>query len=261
MRRRWIARALVVTLAGLVAGAGTAPAASAQTTKWEAITGGGSTWAQVAIDVMRTSVKSFGLTVNYAGTGSTTGRADFINNQVDFAASDIPFQFHPEDGSQPEQPKSGYAYIPVVAGGTAFMYNLKINGKRVTNLRMSGENVAKVFTGAITQWDDPAIKADNPGLTLPNRKVVPVVRSDGSGSTAQFTRWMIHRYEGIWNDYCQRSHRAPACGFTSQYPLIEGMINKKGDDGVAAYLVENLAEGAIGYVNYSYALNSGFPVV
>ena len=57
--------------------------------------------------------------------------------------------------------------MPVAAGGTAFMYNLKINGQRVTNLRLSGENVAKIFTGVITKWNDPAIKADNPGLTLP----------------------------------------------------------------------------------------------
>ena len=64
------------------------------------------------------------------------------------------------------------------------MYNLKINGQRVTNLRLSGENVAKIFTGAITSWNDAAIKADNPGLALPARKIVPVVRSDGSGPSA-----------------------------------------------------------------------------
>ena len=76
------------------------------------------------------------------------------------------------------------------------MYNLKINGQRVTNLRLSGENVAKIFTGAITKWNDPAIQADNPGLGLPARKIVPVVRSDGSGSSAQFTRWMINQHGG-----------------------------------------------------------------
>jgi len=62
------------------------------------------------------------------------------------------------------------------------MYNLKINGQRVTNLRLSGENVSKIFTSAITSWDDPALVADNPGLVMPKRKIVPVVRSDGSGS-------------------------------------------------------------------------------
>ena len=58
--------------------------------------------------------------------------------------------------------------MPITAGGTVFMYNLKIDGQQVTNLRLSGENIAKIFTGAITNWDDPALAADNPGLTLPN---------------------------------------------------------------------------------------------
>lgn len=228
---------------------------------YQRISGEGSSWAYNAIDAMRQNVKQFGITVDYNPSGSSAGRKDWLNGTVDFAASDIPFQFHPEDGSAPENPQpDSYAYIPVVAGGTSFMYNLKINGQRVTNLRLSGENVAKIFTGAITKWNDPAIAADNPGLTLPDRAVVPVVRSDGSGSTAQFTRWMIHQHNSIWMDYCSRSGRAPACGFTSNYPTIPGMIAQNGDLGVAGYVKQNFAEGAIGYVNYSYSLSNNFPV-
>ncbi len=140
------------------------------------------------------------------------------------------------------------------------MYNLKINGKRVTNLRLSGENVAKIFTGVLTQWNDPAIAADNPGLVLPARTIVPVVRSDGSGSSAQFTKWMISQFPQIWNTFCSKSGRAPACGFTSFYPTIAGMISQGGDLGIAGYVSQGFAEGAIGYVNYSYALGSQFPV-
>lgn len=228
---------------------------------YERISGEGSSWAANALDAMRVNVRQFGISVDYSGTGSSAGRKNFLNGTVDFAASDIPFQFHPEDGSAPENPApNSYAYIPVVAGGTAFMYNLKINGKRVTNLRLSGENVAKLFTGAITMWNDPAIQADNPGLVMPARPVVPVVRSDGSGSTAQFTKWMIATQPGIWNDYCARSGRAPACGFTSFYPTIKGMFAQNGDIGVAGYVSQGYGEGAIGYVNYSYALNAQFPV-
>jgi phosphate ABC transporter phosphate-binding protein len=228
---------------------------------FQRISGEGSSWAANAIDAMRVNVRQFGITVDYNPSGSTAGRKNFLNGTVDFAASDIPFQFQPEDGSAPENPAPGsYAYMPVVAGGTAFMYNLLIGGKRVTNLRLSGENVAKIFTGAITSWDDPAIKADNPGLVMPARKIVPVVRSDGSGSTAQFTAWMIDRHAAIWNDYCARSGRAPKCGFTSFYPTIGGMIAQSGDVGVAGYVSQGFAEGAIGYVNYSYALGSQFPV-
>jgi phosphate transport system substrate-binding protein len=237
-------------------------ASPAQADTYQRISGSGSSWAANAIDAMRVNVKQFGITVDYNPNGSSAGRKDYLNGVTDFAASDIPFQFHPDDGSAPENPaKDSYAYIPVTAGGTSLMYNLKINGKRVTNLRLSGENAAKIFTKKITQWNDPAIQADNPGLTLPARAVVPVVRSDGSGSSAQFTLWMIATHPDVWNEYCQRSGRAPACGYTSFYPTVQGMISQQGDLGVAGYVSQNFAEGAIGYVNYSYALGAQFPVV
>ena len=248
---------VVVLLTGLV------PAGSAGAQSYQRISGEGSSWAAGAIDAMRVNVKQFGITVDYNPSGSSAGRKSYLSGTVDFAASDIPFQFRPEDGSAPENPAPGsYAYIPVTAGGTSFMYNLKINGQRVTNLRLSGQNVAKIFTGVISKWNDPALAADNPGLSLPDRKVVPVVRSDGSGSSAQFTKWMISQHGGTWNDYCQRSGRAPKCGFTSQYPVLTsaGMIAQSGDLGVAGYVQQGFAEGAIGYVNYSYALGAGFPV-
>jgi phosphate ABC transporter phosphate-binding protein len=242
------------------AGAAVAPAAGAAES-YQRISGEGSSWAAGAIDAMRVNVKQFGITVDYNPSGSTAGRKNFLNGTVDFAASDIPFQFQPEDGSAPDNPAPGsYAYMPVTAGGTSFMYNLKVNGQRVTNLRLSGENLTRIFTGTITAWDDPALAADNPGLTLPKRKIVPVVRSDGSGSSAQFTRWMISEHGGLWQDYCKRSGRAPKCGQTSFYPTVPGMIAQGGDLGVAGYVSQSLAEGAIGYVNYSYSLGVRFPV-
>jgi phosphate transport system substrate-binding protein len=105
------------------------------------------------------------------------------------------------------------------------------------------------------------VKADNPGLLLPAKKVVPVVRSDGSGSTAQFTKWMIARHRAVWDAYCHATGRT-ACGFTSFYPTLDGsgMIAQNGDLGVAGYVSQSFAEGAIGYVNYSYALGAQFPV-
>ena len=254
--RRW-AVVLAMMSATSVVGGGAATAQEYQT-----ISGEGSSWSFNAIDTMRVNVVQYGITVNYNPTGSTSGRKNYLDGLVDFAASDIPFQFEPEDGSEPDDPEEGsYAYIPVTAGGTAFMYNLKINGQRVSNLRLSGENIAKIFTGVITQWNDPAIQADNPGLVMPALAVNPVVRSDGSGSTAQFTTWMIARHKALWDDYCQRSGRAPNCGFTSFYPTISGMTGQNSDIGVAGYIKQDFSEGAIGYVNYSYALADGFPVV
>ncbi len=228
---------------------------------YQRISGEGSSWSANAIDAMRVNLRQSGITVDYNPSGSSAGRKNFLNGTVDFAASDVPFQFEPDDGSAPESPAPGsYAYIPATAGGTAFIYNLKIDGERVTNLRLSGENIAKIFTGVITQWNDPAIAADNPGLTMPARTIVPVVRSDGSGSSAQFTTWMIARHKGIWEAFCAATGRADTCGSTLFYPTPPGGIAQSGDVGVAGYVSQGFAEGAIGYVNYSYALGVQFPV-
>ncbi|MET9408391.1 substrate-binding domain-containing protein [Streptomyces sp. NPDC002935] len=250
--------ALLGVIAGLLAGPLAAPAAAESYTP---ISGAGSTWAENAVDEWRRAVNQYGMRISYAGTGSSDGRRQFLSGTVDFAVSDIPFQTHPTDGSAAERPGSGsYAYMPIVAGGTVFMYHLTVNGKRVTNLRLSGDVVTKIFTGAVKTWDDPVIKADNPGIQLPHRTIVPVVRSDGSGSTAQFTMWMANQHKSLWQAYCRRVGRSGACGQTSYYPTVSGMIAQAGDLGVAGYVAQNYGEGAIGYVNYSYALKAHYPV-
>ncbi|MFI8076083.1 phosphate ABC transporter substrate-binding protein PstS [Streptomyces sp. NPDC086033] len=249
---------ILAALLGVLAGIGAGPAAADSYTP---IAGAGSTWAENAVDEWRRAVNQYGMRISYAGTGSSDGRRQFLSGTVDFAVSDIPFQTHPTDGSAAERPASGsYAYMPIVAGGTVFMYHLTVNGKRVTNLRLSGDVVTKIFTGVVKTWDDPVIKADNPGLQLPHRTIVPVVRSDGSGSTAQFTMWMANQHKSLWQAYCAKVGRSGACGQTSYYPTVSGMIAQSGDLGVAGYVAQNYGEGAIGYVNYSYALNAHYPV-
>ncbi|MGO8870975.1 MAG: substrate-binding domain-containing protein [Acidimicrobiales bacterium] len=249
--------ALVIgTLSLVTVGAGPAGADS-----YVQIQGEGSSWSANAIDEWIADEQQIGMRVDYTQNGSTAGRIDFINGKTDFAASDIPFQTDPTDGSAPEHPQPGsYAYMPITAGGTVFMYNLTIDGQRVTNLRLSGENFAKIFTGAITNWDDPALAVDNPGLKLPDESIVPVVRSDGAGSSYELSEWMISQYPSIWNAYCARSGRAPDCGPTSFYPTVTGMIAQSGDLGVAGYVSQSYASGAIGYVEYSYAIDDHFPV-
>lgn len=227
-------------------------AVSAQAATYVAIAGSGSTWSQNALDQWRRNVAhNYGMTVNFSGTGSSAGRSDFIKGTVDFAVSEIPFQSAPEDGSAPEVPPRGYAYLPIVAGGTAFMYNLKVSGKRVTNLQLSGEVISKIFTGQITDWSDPAIAGLNPGLALPSRAITPVVRSDGSGSTAQFTKWMSTQHPSIWTT-----------GMTSQFPTsrVPSAKAQSGSLGVSGYVKQDYGEGSITYVEYSYAMNAGFPV-
>jgi len=251
-RRGTLSALATVLIAAGVFGGAVAPA-NADT--YEPITGAGSTWSATAIDQWRRTVQDdHSMTVNYVGLGSTAGRREFIQQTVDFAVSEIPFQTQPEDGSPPEFPTSGFAYVPIVAGGTAFMYNLRIDGHQVTDLRLSGDVITKIFTNVITRWNDPAVQADNPGLALPDKAITPVVRADGSGSTAQFTQWMARQHPALWQVYAGQS------GATSQYPVQGPMKAQNGSLGVAGYVSQSYGEGAITYVENSYALNSGFPV-
>ncbi|MFI5793319.1 phosphate ABC transporter substrate-binding protein PstS [Streptomyces sp. NPDC051677] len=226
------------------------------------ISGSGSTWSANAIEQWRRNVRQQGMTVNYSSVGSTVGRTQFANGTSDFGVSEIPYGLT-EFGATDTPPQRKYAYMPIVAGGTSFMYNLKIGGQRVTNLRLSGDVLSKIFTGKLTMWNAAEIKADNPKLALPARRIVPVVRSDGSGTTAQFTLWMSKQHSSQWNDYCRRAGKPTPCGLTSYFPNIpgSGFVAQSGSLGVAGYTKQPQAEGAITYVEYSYARNAGFPVV
>lgn len=249
-----------VGLVGLTVLQPTEPAAAAD--DYVPISGAGSTWSQNALDQWRRNVNQYGMQVNYQGTGSSDGRNQFRNGTVDFAVSEIPYGLT-DGGVKDLPPERKYAYMPIVAGGTAFMYNLKIGGKRVTNLRLSGENIARIFTGVAKTWNDPRIAADNPGLTLPSRRIVPVVRSDGSGTTAQLTTYFSKRYQGLWDPYCKKAGRPTPCGVTSSYPVVSGsgFTAQSGSLGVAGYVSQEQNEGTITYVEYSYALNADYPVV
>ncbi len=258
-RRRVILTTTIALLSTLVLST-TAPVSSALADQtYEPIQGRGSTWSSGAIDQWRGAVANQ-MSVNYTADGSSDGRANFITKIVDFAVSEIPFQTNPTDGSTPEQPGTDFAYMPIVAGGTSFMYNLKIGGKRVTNLRLSGETIAKIFTGKITKWNDPQIAGDNPGLAMPDKTITPVVRSDGSGSSAQFSLWMVNQYPQIWNDFCNSGVGCAAGSMTSQYPVFPGAKGQAKSDGVAGYVAQDYGEGAITYVEYSYPLKAKFPV-
>ncbi|GAA2993702.1 phosphate ABC transporter substrate-binding protein PstS [Actinokineospora diospyrosa] len=251
---------LLATLVVLATAAvGFAPTASAQ--GYVPISGSGSTWSFNALDQWRKNVQQFGIRINFSGTGSTDGRNQFKAGQVDFAVSEIPYGLTDAGVRDIPPPDGKFAYMPIVAGGTSLMYNLNIAGKRVTNLRLSGDTVTKIFTRKITMWNDAAIAADNPALTLPARQIVPVVRSDGSGSTAQFTSYLADQHGADWDDFCHKAGRVQTpCGFTSNFPSYQGIVGQVGSIGVANYVRQAQSDGAITYVEYSYAKNAGFPV-
>lgn len=264
-RRRPRVRAALAIL--IVAASATVPAvavtssAEAVGTTYYPVSGSGSTWSANALNQwIRNVSANYQWVINFDASGSSAGRQQFSQGTVDFAVSEIPYQLAGSDSPDP-RPARQFAYVPIVAGGTSFMYNLVIGGQRVTNLRLSGENLAKIFTGVITKWNDPSIAADNPKLALPASGIVPVVRSDGSGTTAQLTSWMRAQYPSIWNAYCAKAGRAN-CGITSNFPVVSGsaFVAQNGSDGVAGFVKQDRSVGAITYVEASYALAARFPV-
>ena len=227
-----VAAATLITLSVLVIGL----ARPAFASTYVPVTGAGSIWSYPAIHAWIANLVQYGLAINYEPNGSNSGRAFFADGQADFAASEIPYGVVDGANTDPA-PARGFVYMPDTAGGLAFMYNLSINGQRVTNLRLSGSTIAGIFTNKITYWDDPQIQADNPQLALPHLLITPVVRSDGDGSTAVFTQWMDATQPSDWQSYCAVVGRSP-CTQTSTYPVQPGtnMIAQAGDPGVATYV-------------------------
>src|SRR5262249_7099745 len=147
-------------------------------------------------------VDSQGLQVVFTASGSAQGRKDFGFRNVDFAVTDIPFQGRdPKSGEVDSAQGRPFAYLPIVAGGTSFPYQIRVAGKLVRNLRLSGRTLAMIFTNKITKWNDPRITADNNGRVLPAIDIIPVVHSEGSGSTAQFTAYLAKEFPDLWTPF------------------------------------------------------------
>lgn len=235
----------------------TASMPSAAHAAYAQIEGTGSTWSEVIVQQWIADVDSSGMKVVYTGGGSTKGRKDFAQATSDFAISEIPYQGTDEQGNADTSNGRDFAYLPIVAGGTAFTYQLKVGGELVRNLRLSGETLTKIFTNQITDWSDPAITKDNNGRAFPALPITPVVRSDGSGTTAQLTTWMDKEYPELWRPYFGKS------GLTSYYPRKPGArtVGQAGSDQVMNAIASSTGNGFIGYVEYSYPLNKNFPVV
>jgi phosphate transport system substrate-binding protein len=251
--RSFVARAAAVT-AALIAMAAAAGPASAGASH-ALIQGSGSSWSANAVNQWIADVQSNGLQVVYTPSGSAQGRKDFAFKTTDFAVSEIGYQgTDPVTGGQDNSLGRAFSYLPVVAGGTSFPYQITVGGQQVRNLRLSGATLAKIFTNQVTNWNDPAVTADNNGRQLPSLPIIPVVHSEGSGTSAQFTRYLDSLYPTIWRPYQGRS------GFTEYYPRKGTMIAQSGSDGVMNFISSRAANGSIGFDEYSYALAKNYPV-
>jgi phosphate transport system substrate-binding protein len=221
-----IAVALVALLA--VASAG---AKKSDTT----ITGAGSTFVQPLVAAWTPALgHAFGYTVQYSGVGSGAGIQAITSNQVDFGASDAPLT--------PSQQSAcpDCLQIPWALSAVAVAYN--VPGAPV-HLNLDGNTLSKIFLGQISNWNDPAIAALNKGASLPNQKITPVFRSDGSGTSYAFTDY-LSAVNGDWKNKIG----------TSTQPAFPAGQGAKGSSGVAGLI--SRTSGSIGYVDVAYAVKN-----
>ncbi|CAJ1503782.1 phosphate ABC transporter substrate-binding protein PstS [[Mycobacterium] kokjensenii] len=172
--------------------------------------------------------------VNYTANGSGAGIREFVGGQTDFAGSDVPLST--DEYAQAQQRCESPAWnLPVVFGPIAITYNLE----GVDNLVLDGPTAAKIFNGTITSWDDEAIKALNPSATLPGEPIRVVFRSDESGTTDNFQKYLDAASDGAWGK---------GAGKAFNGGVGEGA---KGNDGTAGAIATT--EGAITYNEWSFA--------
>jgi phosphate transport system substrate-binding protein len=230
--KTFMKRGLALISLAVVAALGAVTVAGAKTSD-TTLSGAGSTFVAPLVSTWTPALGSaFGYTVQYSAVGSGAGIAAITNRQVDFGASDAPMSTTQFTAC------NGCAQIPWALAATTVAYN--VPGAPV-HLRLNGATIANIFLGHITNWNDPAIAALNPGASLPNLKITPVFRSDGSGTSYNFSDY-LSSVSPEWKT---------KIGVSTQ-PSFPAGVGAKGSGGVAG-VVKN-TPGGVTYVDVAYAL-------
>lgn len=174
--------------------------------------------------------KATGIKINYQSVGSGAGLRQIDAKTVDFGASDAPLK-------DDELAKKGLVQFPTVIGGVVPVVNIK--GINPGQLKLTGQVLGDIYLGKITNWTDPAIKALNPTLSLPDASISPVRRADGSGTSFIFTNY-LSKVNPEWKTKVGE-------GTAVNWPVGAG---GKGNEGVAAFV--GRLPNSIGYVEYAY---------
>lgn len=206
--------------------------------KSSSLVGAGATFPlpyyNMAFDAYKTST---GVAVNYGAQGSGTGIRSLADRLVDFAGSDA-FLNDDEMKSMP-----AVIHVPTCLGAAVLAYNLP----GVKELRLTPQLLSDIYLGKLTMWSDPAIAAVNPDVKLPDMKIFPVYRSDGSGTTYVFSHYL--------SQVSEEWAKTVGAGKALKWPV--GMA-AKGNPGVAGNIKQT--EGAIGYIGSEYAFSARIPM-
>jgi phosphate transport system substrate-binding protein len=207
------------------------------------ISGGGATFVDPIMQKWSSEYeKATGVQVDYTKSGSSDGIKQMTEKNLDFGCSDAPMK---KDQVELAAAKGGaVVHIPLIMGGVAVIYNLP----DAPGLKLTGPVIADIYRGKIKRWNDSRITALNTEVKLPDTPVVPVYRSEGSGTSAIFSEYL--------SKVSPEFAKEIGAGTTPKWPDIG--TGQKGSDGVANHVKENV--GAIGYVEVSYAKKNSIPV-
>lgn len=175
--------------------------------------------------------KETGVTINYQSVGSGAGIKQITSKTVEFGASDMPL-------SDEQLKKEGLHQFPMVVGGNVVVFNL--DGVKANDIVFTGDLIADIYLGKVTKWNDKRIKDLNPKVNLPDANIAVVRRSDGSGTTFLFTRYLASVSEEWKNKI--------GVNAAVEWPVGVGA---KGNDGVAGNVKQT--KYSIGYVEYAFA--------
>ncbi|HUL42913.1 MAG TPA: phosphate ABC transporter substrate-binding protein PstS [Bacteroidota bacterium] len=186
--------------------------------------------------------KKTGIEFNYQSQGSGAGIKQVIEGTVDFGASDAPMT---EDQLKEASTKQGteILHIPTVMGAVVVTYNVPGLGK---GLKLTAENLAEIYLGTITNWNDPKLAGENSGMKFPDLPIIVAHRSDGSGTTNIFTDY-LSKVSSEWQTKIGK-------GTSVNWPVGLG---GKGNEGVAGLVKQS--DGSIGYVELAYAIKNDLP--
>jgi phosphate transport system substrate-binding protein len=241
-----LAGCAVLALALAACGSSSSPSSSSTSTTSSTassgasatISGAGSTFAAPVYEQWASSLAP--LKVNYQAVGSGAGITSLESKTVDFGASDPPLKAADEEAIAKNG--SPAVEIPMFLGAITVSYNLP--GVK-TGLKLDGKTIADIYLGTVKTWNDPEIKALNPGVTLPSTAITVIHRSDSSGTTSGFTSF-LSEVDPEWKSKVGE-------GKTVQWPTGTGA---KGNAGVAGAVQQTV--GAVGYVEQAYALTHNF---
>ncbi len=256
IRRRAAAAFTAVALA-VIASVGAATGAGASPAR---INGQGSSYVALAMQQWVADAQTSGLQVNYLPTGSPGGLTAFGQSLADFAGTEAEFSALSSQGVGDTR---GYQYVPSVAGAVAVMYNVQDTaGRKVDYLHLSRRTIARIFTGDITTWSDPAISADNKGLVLPDQPINVVYRGGQSGTTGLFYDFVANVAPDVFGPWAQRNS-FPTSVRIIQLDSSPGFVPKsqafQGSDQIAQFIGGGQGLWSIGYDEFGYAKTYDVP--